>query len=155
MILGAPILLVGRQHNLIGSRRLVPRFVLLDPSSQGWHAAGGAISPLAEVACKSALKDVRSYPLRTARERCPSKSNSAMNEPHRTISFPAVKGILREYPTTSIRNHTARLFGYNIWHDLQLYVGGTPYSLDQIEHKVLRKMREPRIHLATVCASKG
>ena len=66
-----------------------------------------------------------------------------------------VKGILREYPTSSIRNHTAKLSGYNIWHDLQLVAGGKPYSLDDIEHKVLRKMDEPRIHFAIVCASIG
>lgn len=66
-----------------------------------------------------------------------------------------VRGILREYPTTSIRNHTAKLLGYNIWKDLQLYVGGRPYSLEQIEHEILRKMGEPRIHFAIVCASIG
>ena len=66
-----------------------------------------------------------------------------------------VRGILREYPTTSIRNHTAKIWGYNIWKDLQLYVGGRPYSLEQIEHEVLRKMGEPRIHFAIVCASVG
>ncbi|MDA8743417.1 DUF547 domain-containing protein [Rubripirellula amarantea] len=66
-----------------------------------------------------------------------------------------VRGILREYPTTSIRNHTAKLFGYNIWDDLLLIVGGEPYSLNQIEHEVLRKMGEPRIHFAIVCASRG
>ena len=66
-----------------------------------------------------------------------------------------VKGILREYPTTSIRNHTAKLYGYNIWKDLQLIVGGRPYSLEAIEHEVLRKMGEPRIHFAIVCASIG
>ena len=33
-----------------------------------------------------------------------------------------VRGILREYPTSSIRNHTAKLFGYNIWKDLLLNV---------------------------------
>lgn len=66
-----------------------------------------------------------------------------------------VRGILREYPTTSIRNHTPRLWGYNIWKHLKLYVGGQPYSLDQMEHEVLRKMDEPRIHFAIVCASKG
>ncbi|WP_145416011.1 DUF547 domain-containing protein [Planctomycetes bacterium K23_9] len=66
-----------------------------------------------------------------------------------------VHGILREYPTSSIRNHTAKLFGYNIWKDLQLYVGGHPYSLETIEHKLLRKMNEPRIHFAIVCASVG
>lgn len=66
-----------------------------------------------------------------------------------------VKGILREYPTTSIRNHTAKVYGYNIWKDLQLLVGGKAYSLEGIEHEVLRKMGEPRIHFAIVCASIG
>lgn len=66
-----------------------------------------------------------------------------------------VKGILREYPTTSIRNHTAKLIGYNIWKDLLLNVGGEPISLDAMEHQVLRKMNEPRIHFAIVCASIG
>ncbi len=66
-----------------------------------------------------------------------------------------VHGILREYPTSSIRNHTAKLFGYNVWQDLQLYVGGKPHSLEGIEHEILRKMNEPRIHFAIVCASIG
>jgi len=66
-----------------------------------------------------------------------------------------IHGILREYPTSSIRNHTARLFGYNIWKDLQLYVGGRAHSLEAIEHQTLRKMNEPRIHFAIVCASIG
>lgn len=66
-----------------------------------------------------------------------------------------VYGILREYPTTSIRNHTAKLVGYNIWKDLQLFVGGRPHSLEAIEHQILRKMGEPRIHFAIVCASIG
>lgn len=66
-----------------------------------------------------------------------------------------VHGILREYPTSSIRNHTAKLWGYNIWEDLQLHVGGRPYSLEQIEHEVLRPMGDPRIHFAIVCASVG
>lgn len=66
-----------------------------------------------------------------------------------------IKGILREYPTTSIRNHTAKVFGYNIWQDLQLSVQGKTYSLEKIEHEILRKMGEPRIHFAIVCASIG
>ena len=64
-----------------------------------------------------------------------------------------IHGILREFPTTSIRNHTARLVGYNIWKHLQLYVDGKPRSLEDIEHNILRKMNEPRIHFAIVCAS--
>lgn len=64
-----------------------------------------------------------------------------------------VEGILRVYPTTSIRNHTAKIYGYNIWHDLLLQVGAEASSLDQIEHKILRPLKEPRIHFAIVCAS--
>ncbi|MFN3190832.1 MAG: DUF547 domain-containing protein [Aureliella sp.] len=64
-----------------------------------------------------------------------------------------LKGILREYPTTSIRNHTAKLLGYNIWKDLKLQVDDREVSLDEIEHQVLRKLGEPRIHFAIVCAS--
>lgn len=66
-----------------------------------------------------------------------------------------IHGILREYPTTSIRNHTAKVFGYNIWDDLVLPVGDGAYSLNQMEHEVLRNMGDPRIHFAIVCASIG
>jgi hypothetical protein len=66
-----------------------------------------------------------------------------------------VHGILEVYPTTSIRKHTAVAFGYNIWKDLLLPVSGAKHSLEDIEHKILRKMDEPRIHFAIVCASIG
>lgn len=66
-----------------------------------------------------------------------------------------VRGILREYPTSSIRNHTAALWGYNIWKNLLLPVEGTNYSLEDIEHKMLRPTGEFRIHFAIVCASLG
>lgn len=66
-----------------------------------------------------------------------------------------IKGILREYPTSSIRNHTLLVGGYNIWRDLLLTIDGQPHSLDDIEHRVLRKLGEPRIHFAIVCAAKG
>lgn len=66
-----------------------------------------------------------------------------------------VQGILKVYPTSSIRKHTARAFGYNIWDDLLLRVGSQSYSLNAMEHKILRKLDEPRIHFAIVCASIG
>lgn len=66
-----------------------------------------------------------------------------------------IEGILRVYPTSSIRNHTAKVWGYNIWKNLLLHVGEQKFSLEDIEHKVLRKMDEPRIHFAIVCASIG
>lgn len=66
-----------------------------------------------------------------------------------------IRGILREYPTASIQNHAARLWGFNIWRDLLLHVGEQDYSLGQIEHELLRPLQEPRIHFAIVCASRG
>ncbi len=66
-----------------------------------------------------------------------------------------VYGILPVYPTSSIRNHTAKVLGYNIWRDLLLPVADKKYSLEDIEHKILRKLNEPRIHFAIVCASIG
>ncbi len=66
-----------------------------------------------------------------------------------------LEGMLQEYPTSSIRNHTAKIAGYNIWKDLPLLVGGKPHSLEAIEHQILRKIGEPRIHFAIVCASVG
>jgi len=66
-----------------------------------------------------------------------------------------VRGILAEYPTQSIRDHTPTLFGYNIWNDLRLWVGDRAWSLSEIEHGMLRKLGDPRIHFAIVCASKG
>ena len=66
-----------------------------------------------------------------------------------------IHGILEVYPTSSIRNHTPRLFGYNLWEDLPLEVGSKRHSLNAIEHKILRKLGEPRIHFAIVRASIG
>ena len=63
-----------------------------------------------------------------------------------------VRGILRAYPTTSIRNLTSPV-GYNIWEHLLLRVGDETFSLNTMEHQILRKMGEPRIHFAIVCAS--
>ena len=66
-----------------------------------------------------------------------------------------IEGIMRVYPTSSIRKHTAKLVGYNIWKNLLLHVGDRQISLEDIENKVLRKMGDPRIHFAIVCASIG
>ncbi len=66
-----------------------------------------------------------------------------------------VRGILREYPTSSIRNHTPRWWGYHIWYHLLLPVGAEWVSLDAIEHRRLRPLGDPRIHFALVCAARG
>ena len=66
-----------------------------------------------------------------------------------------IEGILRVYPTTTIRNHTSESGGYNIWKNLMFNAGLKQVSLEDIEHKILRKMGEPRVHFAIVCASIG
>ena len=67
----------------------------------------------------------------------------------------SIHGILAEYPTSSIQNHVSNMWGYNIWRDLCLRVNGHDYSLGQIEHEQLRPMKEPQIHFAIVCSSRG
>jgi uncharacterized membrane protein YdjX (TVP38/TMEM64 family) len=64
----------------------------------------------------------------------------------------AIKAVLDQYPTKSIRDGGSLLSP--IWKKKVATVGGTPYSLDDIEHGILRKaFREPRVHFAIVCAS--
>lgn len=67
-----------------------------------------------------------------------------------------LKGILMDYPLKSIKERVSYTPGsYNMWRDLLLKVDGADYSLDNMEHDLLRKMGEPRIHFALVCASRG
>lgn len=40
-----------------------------------------------------------------------------------------------------------------VWKQEAGRIGGRAYTLDQIEHEILRKLSEPRIHAAIVCAS--
>jgi len=66
-----------------------------------------------------------------------------------------VRGILREYPMTDFQDGRTRPKPFKLWNDLLLHVGSRDYSLGQIEHELLRPMREPRIHFAIVCGSRG
>ena len=66
-----------------------------------------------------------------------------------------VLGILNLYPTSSIRNHTPLAFGFHIWKHVQLPVADDRLSLEDIEHRRLRTLGDPRIHFAIVCASRG
>lgn len=55
--------------------------------------------------------------------------------------------ILRNYPTKSIKD-IKKPWNQRLWK-----LGDKWYNLDEIEHKILRKMNEPRIHFAINCAS--
>jgi hypothetical protein len=54
---------------------------------------------------------------------------------------------LRHYPLKSIKD-IKNPWGQRIWR-----IGDKLYNLEDIEHQILRKMDEPRIHFAIVCAS--
>ncbi|WP_291783972.1 DUF547 domain-containing protein [Cecembia sp.] len=68
-----------------------------------------------------------------------------------------VKLIIDHYPVKSIKDIKPKfpvpLFN-TVWHIEFFKIGGKPASLDEIEHKILRKeFEEPRIHFAINCAS--
>ena len=55
--------------------------------------------------------------------------------------------ILRHYPIKSIKDIKSP------WKQKLWKLADKWYNLDEIEHQILRKMEEPRIHFAIVCAS--
>ena len=59
--------------------------------------------------------------------------------------------IVEHHPVGSIRDIGSFLFP--VWKETVATVEGRDVSLGDIEHEILRKMDEPRIHAAIVCAS--
>ncbi|MCX7550904.1 DUF547 domain-containing protein [Xanthomarina sp. F2636L] len=60
-----------------------------------------------------------------------------------------IKLIIDNYPIKSIKDLK------NPWDQKFIPIGKQSMSLNEIEHEILRKMNEPRIHFAIVCASKS
>ena len=63
----------------------------------------------------------------------------------------AIELVVRNQPRESIRD-IGTLFS-PVWKREAGRIAGRPYSLDEIEHAILRPLGEPRIHAAIVCAS--
>jgi hypothetical protein len=63
----------------------------------------------------------------------------------------AIKLVTDHKPTHSIRD--IGTWFRPVWQKPAGVLAGKTISLDTIEHKILRKMKEPRIHFALVCAS--
>ena len=64
----------------------------------------------------------------------------------------AIKAVVDHYPVPSIKDGGSLL--RPIWKRPVGTVAGRDYTLDAIEHDILRaRFREPRVHLALVCAS--
>lgn len=71
-----------------------------------------------------------------------------------------IKAILENYPVESINDlHSGgriigHIFSTTVWDDDFIIINDKEYSLNDVEHKILRKeFEEPRIHFAIVCAS--
>lgn len=63
----------------------------------------------------------------------------------------AIDTVVRNQPARSIRDVGSLL--RPVWRLEAGQIGGEPITLDQIEHAILRRMGDPRIHAAIVCAS--
>ncbi len=68
-----------------------------------------------------------------------------------TYNILAVKVVLDNYPVKSIKD-VGSLFK-SVWKRRAGVVAGKERTLNEVEHEILRKMGEPRIHMAIVCAS--
>ena len=68
-----------------------------------------------------------------------------------TYNILAVKMVVDHYPIKSIKDIGG--FFSPVWKKPAGNVAGKKRTLDEIEHKILRKLDEPRIHVAIVCAS--
>ncbi|MEM8864301.1 MAG: DUF547 domain-containing protein, partial [Planctomycetota bacterium] len=112
---------------------------------EGWKASGKSVTKLNDYLNNLSAVDPRQ----------PAARESELAYWINAYNAVTVKGILEVYPTTSIRNHTAKVWGYNIWKNLKLRYADAQINLEDIEHQVLRKRGEPRIHFAIVCASIG
>ena len=67
-------------------------------------------------------------------------------------NFLAIKIVVDNYPVESIED-IGSLFT-SVWNKDAGFIGEKEYTLDEIEHDILRKQfKEPRIHFAIVCAS--
>jgi len=98
---------------------------------------------------KSDIKSLESY-LKTLSDTPPSDSwgkNEKLAYHINLYNAATVKLIVDNYPTKSIKDIPNR------WKKKWIIVGDTVTSLNDIEHEVLRKMDEPRIHFAINCAS--
>lgn len=62
-------------------------------------------------------------------------------------NFFTIEDIVINYPVASMKKVG--------WKKKRHNVGGTLYSLDDIEHNILRSMKDPRMHFAINCASVG
>ena len=89
--------------------------------------------------------------LNSARENSLKTRNEKLAFWINTYNILATKMVADRFPIKSIKD--AGSFFSTVWKKPAGYVAGEERTLDEIEHEILRKMDEPRIHVAIVCAS--
>lgn len=110
------------------------------------------VSPSGKVNYKGFKKDekaLQSY-LSNLSNNLPAKSdskNAVLAYWINVYNAYTVKLIIDNYPLKSIKDIK------NPWGNKFFTLGTKKYSLEEVEHEILRKMNEPRIHFAIVCAS--
>jgi len=92
------------------------------------------------------LNILQSYPIETLTE-----SSQRIAFYINAYNIFAIKMVVDHYPLESIRDVGS--FLRPVWNRRAGTLGGDDVTLDQIEHDILRKLGEPRIHFAIVCAS--
>lgn len=123
------------------------------PSHQTWNVLlQKNVAENGDVNYKGFLKDIDQLEgyLSLLQQNAPAKNWSKNEKLAYYINLynaGTVKLILDNYPTQSIKDINAP------WDKKIVAIGDDKFSLGAIEHKILRKMNEPRIHFAINCAS--
>lgn len=123
------------------------------PNHAPWSALlASYVNNKGDVDYKSFLNDISSLDeyLNYLAENSPKKEWSKNEKLAYYINLynaATVKLILDNYPTNSIKDLK------NPWGSARVKIGDSKLSLGDVEHKILRKMNEPRIHFAINCAS--
>jgi hypothetical protein len=152
-----PLLSCGRNTNTTGIPDLAYPTTVLETAQSADHAKWNAllqknVSKDGTVDYKGFQKDnkqLQSY-LDLLAANVPTKSwskNAVLAYWINAYNAYTVRLILDNYPVKSIKDIN------NPWGKKFFTLGTNKYSLEQIEHEILRKMGESRIHFAINCAS--
>ena len=111
----------------------------------GWLAANDDVPRLNEYVAQLSRADLSPVSNRNAQKAFWINTYNALT----------IKGILNQYRTTGDQKHVPQVGGDKTGRDLSIRIAERNYTLEQIEHDILRKLKEPRIHFAIVCGSRG
>jgi hypothetical protein len=111
----------------------------------GWLAAADDLRQLDEYVGQLSRADLRSVSNRDAQKAFWINTYNALT----------IKGILSQYSKASDQKHVPQIGSENNRRDFSIRIADRNYTLGQIEHDILRKLKEPRIHFAIVCGARG